>query len=205
MRKRVEDWIQLAEERLKDQEFDCYIQPGNDDRYLIDPLFEKSKRIINPDGKVLQLDKNHEMISTGHANITPWDCPRDEPEEKLGEIIENLVARVKNMNDCIFNFHCPPYDTNLDIAPKLDETLKPTTSASGVKTAHVGSVAVREAIDSHQPLLGLHGHIHESKASQSLGRTLVLNPGSEYGEGVLHGVLVELNENGIKNHMFVQG
>ena len=203
--KRVEEWIQLADDRLKGQRFACYVQPGNDDRYAIDPVLEKSHRIINPDGKILQVDKDHEMINMGHANITPWDCPRDEPEEKLAERIDKMASQVKNMKNCIFNFHCPPYDTNLDVAPKLDKNLKPIIIATGVETIHVGSVAVRKAIDRYQPLLGLHGHIHESKAVQSLNRTLALNPGSEYGEGVLRGALIELNEKKIRNHAFVQG
>lgn len=204
--RRIEEWVQLADERLKDQSFECYVQPGNDDRYEIDAILEKSDRIINAEGKAVPVDKDHEMISTGHANVTPWNCPRDEPEEKLAEIIEKMTSQVNNMENCIFNFHCPPYDTHLDRGPKLDENLRPALEmGGGIKMISVGSVAVRKAIDKHQPLLGLHGHIHESKASQRLGRTFVLNPGSEYGEGILRGALVELNEKGIRNHLFVQG
>lgn len=203
---RVEEWVKLADERLKDQKFACYVQPGNDDRYEIDPLLAKSQRIINPEGKVIRLDENHEMISTGHANITPWDCPRDEKEERLTEIIDTMASQVTNMKNCIFNFHCPPFGTHLDQGPKLDETLTPTLEGGGgLKLIPVGAVAVRSAIDKYQPLLGLHGHIHESRASEKLGRTLILNPGSEYGEGVLKGAVVDLNEKGIKNHLFVQG
>ncbi len=69
----------------------------------------------------------------------------------------------------------------------------------------VGAVAVRNAIEKYKPLLGLHGHIHESKASEHLGRTLILNPGSEYGEGILRGVLVDLDDKKIQSHLFVQG
>jgi Icc-related predicted phosphoesterase len=206
MLQRVEEWVELADERLKEQKFACYVQPGNDDRYEVDSILAKSQRIINPDGRIIQIDKDHEMISTGHANITPWDCPRDETEEKLTEIIEEMSAQVKNMKNCIFNFHCPPYKTRLDEGPKLDKTLKPElASGGGIKMIPVGSVAVRNAIDKYQPLLGLHGHIHESKASQKLGRTLILNPGSEYGEGILHGAIIDLNDKGVKNHLFVQG
>jgi hypothetical protein len=206
MVKRIEEWVALADERLKDKKFDCYVQPGNDDRYVVDSIIDKSKTIINPDGKVIQLDKDHEMISSGHANITPWDCPRDEPEEKLEEIIEKMVYQVKNMQNCIFNFHCPPYDTYLDQGPKLDENLKPLLAmGGGIKMIPVGSPAIRKAIDKYQPLLGLHGHIHESKASQRLGRTFILNPGSEYGEGILRGAIVEVSGDKVKNHIFVQG
>jgi len=206
MLKRVEDWVQLADERLKDTHFACYVQPGNDDRYEIDPILAKSAKLTNPDGRVIELDKNHEMISSGHANITPWDCPRDEQEEKLTAIIDSMASQVKNMKNCVFNFHCPPYDTHLDQGPKLDKTLTPALDAGGaVKMVPVGAVAVRKAIEKYQPLLGLHGHIHESKASEHLGKTLILNPGSEYGEGVLRGAIVDLNEKGIQSHLFVQG
>ena len=206
MLRRIEEWVKLADERLKDQKFACYVQPGNDDRYEIDPILAGSKRILNPDGKIIQLDDHHEMISTGHANITPWDCPRDEPEEKLAEIIDTMASQVKDMKNCIFNFHCPPYGTHLDQGPQLDKDLTPKLDAGGAaKMVPVGSAAVRKAIDKYQPLLGLHGHIHESKASEHLGRTLILNPGSEYGEGVLRGALVDLDRKGVQSHLFVQG
>jgi Icc-related predicted phosphoesterase len=60
----------------------------------------------------------------------------------------------------------------------------------GEVTGPVGSTAVRAAIEEHQPLLSLHGHIHESGGAVRIGRTLAINAGSEYGEGVLRGVLV---------------
>lgn len=206
MVERVEYWVQLAEERLKGQRVACYVQPGNDDRYEIDPILEKSSVITNPEGKIIELDKHHEMISSGHANITPWKCPRDVPEEKLAEIIEGMASKVKNMENCIFNFHCPPYDTNLDLGPDLDENLRPRLEAGGaIKLIPVGSKAIRGAIEKYQPLLGLHGHIHESKASFKLGRTLLLNPGSEYGEGVLRGVIVDISKKKVENFLFVQG
>jgi hypothetical protein len=58
----------------------------------------------------------------------------------------------------------------------------------------VGSTSVRTAIERVQPLLGLHGrHIHESRGAVPIGRTLALNPGSSYEEGVLQGALVTLD------------
>ena len=70
--------------------------------------------------------------------------------------------------------------------------------------ASVGSIAVRAAIEKYQPLLGLHGHIHESRSAQKIGRTLCINPGSEYGEGVLRGILLELSSKGLEDHVFTQ-
>jgi hypothetical protein len=110
------------------------------------------------------------------------------------------------MESCIFNLHCPPYDTQLDIAPELDETFKPKVSGgSGVNMIHAGSLAVRQAIEKYQPLLGLHGHIHESRGFVKIGRTLCINPGSEYGEGIMRGALINLDKNGIKSYMLTQG
>ena len=151
----------------------------------------------NPEGKVIQIDEHYTMISTGYANITPWHCPRDVPEERLEAIIDSMAGQVKDFEHCIFNFHCPPYDTVLDQAPQLDDQMRPTLEMGGKPhMVPVGSPAIRHAIDKYQPRLGLHGHIHESRGSQKLGRTLCLNPGSEYGEGVLRGVIVDIDEEG---------
>ena len=159
-----------------------------------------------PEGKVIQIDEHYTMISTGHANITPWLCPRDVPEERLEAIIESMASQVTDFEHCIFNLHCPPYDTVLDQAPELDDQMRPTLEIGGKPhMVPVGSPAVRRAIDKYQPRLGLHGHIHESRGSQKLGRTLCLNPGSEYGEGVLRGVIVDIDKKGVKSFTFTSG
>ena len=69
----------------------------------------------------------------------------------------------------------------------------------------VGSLAVREAIEEVQPVLSLHGHIHESRAMGSIGRTQICNPGSLYTEGALRGVIVQLDKDKVKLHKFVTG
>ncbi len=206
MKERIGDCLQLAEERLQGTNIKCYVQPGNDDEYDIDELFEGGERVVNPEGKVIQIDENYVMISTGHANITPWNCPRDVPEERLQEIIDAMASQVTDFDHCIFNFHCPPYDTVLDQAPELDAEMRPTLEIGGKPhMVPVGSPAIRRAIDQYQPRLGLHGHIHESRGSQKLGRTLCLNPGSEYGEGVLRGVIVDIEKKGVKAFTFTSG
>lgn len=201
----VARWIRVAEERLKGTGIKCYVMPGNDDQLVVDEVIEKSDYVVNPEGKVVQLDENHEMISTGYSNITPWKCPRDIPEEELEKKIEAMASRVKNMQNCVFNFHCPPYETSLDVAPKLDENLKPVVSGGQVIEAHVGSASVRKAIERHQPLLGMHGHIHESKGTFKIGRTFCINPGSEYTEGILRCVLVVVDEKSVKSFLPISG
>jgi Icc-related predicted phosphoesterase len=68
-----------------------------------------------------------------------------------------------------------------------------------------GSHSVRAAIEKQQPLLGLHGHLHESRGAFRIGRTLCLNPGSEYGEGILRGVIVTLTPEKVLSYQFVSG
>ncbi len=202
---RVSQWLQIAEDRLKATGIRCYVQPGNDDPYAIDAAFRPSDVIQNVDGKVVPLDDTHEMASVGAANQTPWQCPRDKPESELTERIEAVVRQLKNVEQAVFNLHVPPHNTNLDIAPELDENLTPKLSLTGgFKLAPVGSTAVRAAIEKYQPLLGLHGHIHESRSAQKIGRTLCINPGSEYGEGVLRGVVLEFSKKGLEDHVFTQ-
>ncbi len=201
----VKRWISVAEERLKGTKIKCYISPGNDDRFDIDGVLKSSSVILNPEDDVVWLDEHHEMITSAWTNITPWHSPRETTEEKLDDMFGRLANRVQRKKNCIFNLHCPPYDTPLDLAPELDGTLKPVTTGAGVSMIHVGSKAVRRVIETHSPLLGLHGHIHESRGFAMVGRTLCINPGSSYGEGVLLGALVNLEEKGIKSHMLTQG
>jgi Icc-related predicted phosphoesterase len=106
----------------------------------------------------------------------------------------------------VFNVHCPPSDTHLDQAPLLDDDLRPVVDASGIRTTSVGSTSVREAIERHQPVLGLHGHVHESPGASKLGASLCLNPGSEYGDGILRGAIVDLETgHGLRSWQMIQG
>jgi len=193
MTERLQKWIHLAEEKLRGTKVKCYVMPGNDDEAAIDPILEDSKLVLNPEGKV-QEEGGYEMISTGFGNITPWHCPRDIPEEDLTKKIEAMATQVKNMKKCIFNFHVPPYGSQLDTAPQIDADLKPVVYRGEMKLIPVGSTAVRESIEKHQPLLGLHGHIHESRGTFNIGRTLCINPGSEYSEGILRGAFIGLRD-----------
>lgn len=202
---RLSRWLDIAEERLRGTGIRCYVQPGNDDPYEVDSTFRSSEIIQNVDGRLIQLDDHHEMINVGAANQTPWNCPRDKTEEELEQMIEEVAGKLKNPSQAIFNLHVPPHDTNLDIAPELDDNLTPKLSLTGgFKMVPVGSKAVRKAIEKYQPLLGLHGHIHESRSAQKIGKTMCINPGSEYGEGVLRGVVLEFSRKGLESYIFTQ-
>jgi Icc-related predicted phosphoesterase len=200
---RVSSWLKLLLEKVDIKEKTVVCMPGNDDEKIVDEVIQsfESDGIIYPLNKVVEIAKKHEMISLDYVNPTPWKTPRECTEDELKKKIDGLVSKLKNPANAIFNFHCPPYDTYLDLAVKLDKDLKPSRD----ERVHVGSKAVRDAIDKYQPLLGTHGHIHESFASQEIGRTVVVNPGSEYTEGILRGFIIDLADDKIERYWKVEG
>jgi Icc-related predicted phosphoesterase len=201
----MKEWVKMAEEKLKNMGVQCYIMPGNDDSKIIDEVLEGSELIVNPDEKVLEIKGGFEMLSLGASNPTPWKTPREYTEEELERKLMSLLNHVKDPESAIFNIHVPPYKTLLDMAPLLDDELRVVTKGGRIVFVHVGSESVRRIIEKNQPLIGLHGHIHESKGVEKLGRTLCFNPGSEYGEGFLRGILINLEKGKVKNHLFTYG
>jgi uncharacterized protein len=186
----LDRWLDMADDKLKGGQIPCVLNGGNDDIWEIDDIIEQSPCVSFGEGKAIDLDGFH-LVSMGWTNPTPWDTFREAPEEELAVKIDEAVAKVPDMERAIFNFHAPPYGTGLDEAPALDANLRPTHG--GVVMKPVGSTAVRDAILRYQPMLSVHGHIHESRGVRKMGRTLAINPGSVYGDGVLQGALLELN------------
>jgi hypothetical protein len=201
----LERWMRLAEERLKGTGVKVYMTGGNDDLPEIEEIIKKSDFVIDPEGKVVEIGGTYEMLSSGWSNPTPWKTPRECSEEQLWDRIEEMTSQVKDMKKCIFNLHVPPYASGLDTCPKLDETLKPVIGGGEIVMVPTGSTSVRKAIEKYQPLLALHGHIHEGKGFLKIGNTFCVNPGSEYGEGILRGALIELEGASIKNFLLTQG
>jgi uncharacterized protein len=191
---RLEHWIDYARERLDGTDVRIITAPGNDDPYEIDDVIRErgGDRVLLMEGEVTEVAPGHEMLSTGWSNYTPWHTHREFDEPEIRAHIEQMASRLSRPETAIFNIHVPPYDTTIDTAPKLDEHLAVQTSLGNQLTAPAGSTAVRELIEAYQPLASLHGHIHESGGSVRIGRTVAINAGSEYGEGILHGVLLEV-------------
>jgi len=198
-------WVALAEERLKGKGVRVYMTGGNDDRSEVEDVLKSSDYVIDPEGEVVTLEDGREMISSGWSNPTPWKTPRECSEEEIEAKLASMISKVQNMGKCVFNLHVPPFDSGLDTCPKLDEKLKPVYAGSEIIMMAAGSKAVRTAIERYQPAVGLHGHIHESRGFIKIGRTLCLNPGSEYTEGILRGVIVELDGEKVKNYLLTVG
>jgi Icc-related predicted phosphoesterase len=205
MVERVREWVSLAEERLGKTSVKCFISPGNDDIIDIDPALSSSTYVVNPEERVVEVDGEHEMITLGATNHTPWNSPREVDEDVLAKKISDMADRVKAMKSSIFNIHVPPIDTPIDQAPRIDENLKIVVKAGNVEMISAGSTACREAITKYQPMLGLHGHIHESRGIAKLGRTMCANPGSEYTEGILRGFLADLEGDTVKSYLLTSG
>ncbi len=208
MRATLRRWVSIAEERLAGKNVRCFMTPGNDDHLEIDEVLDGSEIVSNPEGRLVHLTDGKsdlEMISCGWSGPTPFDTPRECSEDDLAGRIEAMASQLRAPETAIFNFHDPPYNSNLDLAPMLDRNLQVQTDGGQTRMVPVGSTSVRAAIERYQPQLGLHGHIHESRGQVKLNRTTCVNPGSEYGEGVLRGAVVDLNGAKLKNVQLISG
>jgi Icc-related predicted phosphoesterase len=187
----VERWMEMADEKLAGTGIRCFVCPGNDDQLEVDEVIANANTVELGEGRVVDID-GFQMASSGWANRTPWDTYREEDEPQLAERIEKMVSQVTAPPErTIFSLHCPPYGTGLDDAPELTAEMDLKDAGHAVKP--VGSTAVRDAIERHQPALSLHGHIHECRATRRLGRTLCVNPGSSYEQGQLLGAVIDLD------------
>jgi hypothetical protein len=200
----LKNWFDLIRQKVS-AETQVLVCPGNDDRFLVDDLIKEHPDVTNAEGKVINLDGTHEMVSTGWVNPSPWNTTREEEDEKLEARLEKYISKLNNVESAIFNFHAPPYQSKLDEAPLLDDDLNPVIQGGRVVMVPVGSKAVRKMIEKYQPLLGLHGHIHEASGSIKIGRTYCVNPGSEYAEGILRAFLIELKGNKITRLQRIEG
>jgi uncharacterized protein len=200
----VERWMALADERLAGSGIRIVVSPANDDMFEIDPIIDRAEIVELGEANSIELD-GFSLVSTGWANPTPWNTFRELPEPELRARIDGLVAQVPDPHRAIFNFHAPPYGSNLDNAPKLDPEMNYV--AGGQALVPVGSRAVRESILAYGPPLSLHGHIHEGKGAVKIGSTLAVNPGSSYEDGVLQAAIVDLDEKKgtVKRYLLING
>lgn len=197
----VRRWTALADERLAEAGIPCLVMPGNDDESYVAELLGESEHITNPDERIVELGP-YQVLSLGYSNRTPWHTPRELSEDDIEARLETIADALDPGRPTIFNVHVPPYGTTIDDAPEIREDLT-LVGGSNAQMVPVGSPAVRTAIERHAPMLGLHGHIHESRGTARLDRTVCINPGSEYNAGVLKGVIVELRGDEVVNTQFV--
>jgi len=205
MRESVEEWMAFAEDRLQGKGVRCYLMAGNDDPEFINEMLGQGTIVQNPEDRVIHLDDWHEMISLGYSNRTPWDSPRELDEPELKARIDAMMTMVTDPSHAVLNVHVPPYGSGLDDAPVLLDGLKVKQTMGQIETAPAGSTAVMDAILQYGFQLSLHGHIHECHAIKKIGNTIAMNPGSDYGEGALHGALITFRKEKLAGYQLVSG
>ena len=202
---RVAEWAEFAGRKLQGTEIDLITAPGNDDFFEIDDVLHASPHVQYHDMEVTEVKGGYQMLHCGGSNKTPWNTEREYTEAQYEQRFAELLPRVRDMDRCIFNVHVPPHGTALDKCPKLDENLQVVFEMGNPVHIHAGSTALTETLTRVQPLLSLHGHIHESRGNVKIGKTVCVNPGSVYPEGILQGVLVHLNGGEVKGLQLTQG
>ncbi len=200
----LKNWLDLIPQKVP-KDTRVVVCPGNDDRPDVDNLVNSHACVINGEGKVIQIDDTHAMISCGWVNPSPWKTAREEPDEKLEERLESYIKDLENKETAIFNLHAPPFQTKLDEAPLLDTDLNPIIRGGSTVMVPVGSRAVRKVIEKYKPFISLHGHIHESSGCMKIGPTHCVNPGSEYAEGILRAYLIEFTGTKISKLQRIEG
>ena len=199
-------WLELADERLRETGIPAFMMLGNDDFPEIADVFDESEMVVNPEDRVVDLPGGYEMISLGYSNPTPWSSPRELPEEALAPRLAAMASRLADPAKSIFNLHVPPVGTHLDQAALIDENFTPISRGGQVQIGNVGSSAVRQLIETYQPMLSLHGHIHESPGMSRIGSTMAINPGSDYADGILRGAIVTIDRTkGVRGWQLIQG
>jgi Icc-related predicted phosphoesterase len=200
----LKEWLDLIPKKV-DKDVKVLIHPGNDDKFELDEVIKSSPYCTFAEESVVNLDGEHEAACVGWANPTPWNSPRECSEDELMVKLEKTVSQVKNVDRALFCLHCPPFESQIDNAPLLDKDLRPVMEGGRPVIIPVGSKSVRAIIEKYQPMLGLHGHIHECRGWMKIGRTQCMNPGSEYTEGMLSAYLIEIDGSKLKKLQRVEG
>lgn len=202
---RVTEWAAFAAEKLKGTDIPLVAIPGNDDFHEIDEILTRAPQFDFHEMQVCEFKGGYQMLYCGGSTPTPWDTEREYSEAQFVDRFAQLIPQVTDMSRCIFNVHVPPFGTTLDACPKLDSKLQVVYEMGMPAQLHAGCQALVDVIRQHQPLLGLHGHIHEGRAKINIGKTICINPGSVYPEGILQGALIILRDGEVATASLTQG
>ncbi|MHB1908008.1 MAG: metallophosphoesterase family protein [Nitrososphaerales archaeon] len=189
-----------AESKLSRSGRKIYLLCGNDDYQEAADFVAnyKSKVIVPFEDRFVELGSSHELlIGLGQSNPDPSGIlhfPRQREEYEIMQVLRKISKGVE-MSKTILVTHPPPHGTKLDVIDSGE---------------HIGSTSVRQFIEEFEPIIGLHGHIHESPGTDYLvGRKSgseipVINPGSEYEKGILNGIVVEIEHGKLVRVEFIK-
>lgn len=202
---RIREWADIAAQKLKGTDVPLVAIPGNDDFHEIDDILTKAPHFDFHEMQVCQFKGGYQMLFCGGSTPTPWDTEREYSEEQYVARFAELIPQVTDMSRCIFNVHVPPFGTTLDACPKLDKNLQVVYEMGMPAQMHAGCRTLVDVIKAQQPLLALHGHIHEGRAQINIGKTICINPGSVYPEGILQGAMIILRDGQVRTATLTQG
>lgn len=202
---RLESWMSKASDKFAGSGIQILVIPGNDDPPSIDEVLTDNEVILNIERRVVTLEGGLQIAGLGGSTPTPWHTYREYTDEEIEVHLEQTLQSARPDKPLIFSVHVPPYSSGLDSCPILDEELRPILGSGGPITAPVGSRSVYRAILSHKPILGLFGHIHEGRGCIKIGRTVCANPGSQYWQGRLLGVLVSIRNGTVSDWLLTEG
>jgi len=198
-------WVKLADEKAEASGVDIFAIAGNDDPWVCDEVLATAERVHQCEDRLVDVG-GHEMIACSVVNPTPWDSPREMDESALYDHLHALAEQVAEPSRAIFMFHGPPYDSGLDTAREVNPDDLTVVMRNGQPhEMPVGSKAVRQIIEEYQPLLSLHGHIHESRGITTIGRTTCINPGSDYASGQIQGAVLKLTDHEVSMRQLIIG
>ncbi len=192
---KLKEFLDLINNSEYCEKLNVLVSPGNDDPFFIDEILTKNENVnffigIENTIKIL----NYTFVNFEYTQPTPWETPRELSEKEITKRVEKLLQG-HDLKNLIFNFHCPPYNTLIDKAPKLDKNLKPVVQAGQIEYDRIGSKSIKKLIEKYQPICSFHGHVHESPGVAKIGNTLCFNPGSEYDQGIFRGYIAEIDDN----------
>ena len=138
-----------------------WAQIGNMDRPEVDEWL--SGLGCNLHTQVHELTPDTAIFGIGASTFTPFGTPSEFPESTFAGWLENSWLKARKYPHTVLVSHNPPKDSACDVIPG---------------NIHVGSTAVRAFLEEAQPDVCLCGHIHEARAVDRVGRTIVVNPGA---------------------------
>lgn len=201
---RIDNWLTSFNQKKNSYPFTLLISPGNDDPFNINNVLIKynSINILAGIDNVVNIN-NYSIVNFSRVNKTPWKTPREMSEQKIYEKLKFLLKDCQR-DKLIFNFHCPPYESQIDKAPMLDGDLKLNVNSGAIKLNHIGSISIKNIIEEYQPIISFHGHVHESAGVDRIKNTIMFNPGSEYAQGIMKGYIVKIVDDSVSTYYRIE-
>ena len=180
----VRRWMALAEERLAGNDAKCFVMPGNDDPPGVDRAIEDApgwRRATSASSTSPATRCLARLL-----NRTPFDSPRELEEDELYRRVERVAEQVEDLRAACSTCTCRP-TLRTSIPPRSSTR---TSRWCWRRAAEDGAGGLHRGPRADRALpaaVSLHGHVHESRGATRIGRTLAINPGSDYHTGRISG------------------